>query len=59
MSETAAQQIDRLAQFIVDEIPGEPSRDEGAVDTAIRLLARVKEPSGQIPDDFTDEGGDR
>lgn len=32
------EQIDRLAQFIVDEIPGEPSRSEGAVDTAIRLL---------------------
>ena len=31
-------QMDRLAQFIMDEVPGEPSRDEGAVDCAIRLL---------------------
>lgn len=31
-------QIDRLARFIMDEIEGEPSEDEGAVDTAIRLL---------------------
>lgn len=31
-------QIDRLAQVILSEIPGEPSKDQGAVDTAIRLL---------------------
>lgn len=30
--------VDRLAQFITENIPGEPSQDEGAVDTAIRLL---------------------
>lgn len=34
----AEQQIDELAQFIMAEIPGEPSKSEGAVDTAIRLL---------------------
>lgn len=32
------QQIDRLAVHIVENIPGEPSRSEGVVDTAIRLL---------------------
>lgn len=31
-------QIERLAQFIMAEIPGEPSISEGAVDCAIRLL---------------------
>ncbi len=31
-------QIDRLAQFILNEVPGEPSENEGAVDTAIRLM---------------------
>lgn len=31
-------QIDQLAKFILKEIPGEPSRSEGAVDTAIRLM---------------------
>lgn len=31
-------QIDELANFIMREIPGEPSRSEGAVDVAIRLL---------------------
>lgn len=31
-------QIDKLANFIARNIPGEPSKDEGAVDCAIRLL---------------------
>ncbi len=31
-------QLDRLAAFIIEHVPGEPSEDEGAVDTAIRLL---------------------
>ena len=38
-------QIDRLARFIMDEIPGEPSQSEGAVDTAIRLLRAGLGPS--------------
>jgi hypothetical protein len=36
--ETAQNQIDRLATFIMREVSGEPSQSEGAVDTAIRLL---------------------
>lgn len=35
---TSESELKRLADFIVSEIPGEPSRSEGAVDTAIRLL---------------------
>lgn len=31
-------QIDRLARFIMDEIPLEPSESQGAVDTAIRWM---------------------
>jgi len=31
-------EFDRLARFILDEVPGEPSQSEGAVDTAIRLI---------------------
>lgn len=31
-------QIDKLAEFIMDEVPGEPSRSEGSVDCAIRLI---------------------
>lgn len=38
-----AEQIDELAKFIMAEIPGEPSKNEGAVDTAIRLLRAGKE----------------
>ncbi len=39
MNESAEEQVHRLARFIMDNVPGEPSRSEGAVDTAIRLLA--------------------
>lgn len=38
-------QIDKLATFIMENIPGEPSESEGAVDTAIRLLSKPKEES--------------
>ena len=31
-------QIDKLALFIIENIDGEPSKSEGAIDTAIRLL---------------------
>jgi hypothetical protein len=36
--QTAADQIDDLAEFIMQHVPGEPSRSEGAVDTAIRVI---------------------
>lgn len=38
--ESTERQVGRLAQFILDHVPGEPSENEGAVDTAIRLLKR-------------------
>ena len=42
------EQIGRLAQFIMDEVPGEPSRSEGAVDCAIRWMrARLAEPESE------------
>jgi hypothetical protein len=31
-------QIDKLASFIMNEIEGEPSQDEGAGDCAIRII---------------------
>ena len=34
----------RLARFIMENIPGEPSKSEGAVDCAIRLLSRPTPP---------------
>lgn len=39
-SEALSSQVDRLARFIVENIPGEPSHSEGAIDTAIRLLGQ-------------------
>lgn len=36
--ESPAMQIDRLGNFIIQTVPGEPSRPEGAIDCAIRLL---------------------
>ena len=37
-NEDISDQLGKLGKFILDEIPGEPSHSEGAVDTAIRLL---------------------
>lgn len=34
----ASRQIDKLANFIMSEVEGEPSQSEGAVDTAIRII---------------------
>src|SRR5882762_6017296 len=45
-------QTARLATFIVNNIPGEPSRDGGAVDCAIRIMgearARIEELEAAI-----------
>lgn len=36
--ESLESQVSRLADFILHEVPGEPSANEGAVDTAIRII---------------------
>jgi len=41
-------QLDKLAQFIVEHVPGEPSQSEGVVDTAIRLLSRLTALEGAL-----------
>ena len=41
-SNDLAGEIAKLGNFIIQEIDGEPSRDEGACDTAIRLLRERK-----------------
>lgn len=38
-----AVQISDLADFIMAEVPGEPSQNEGAVHTAIRVIRRLQE----------------
>jgi hypothetical protein len=40
--DTPEDQIKKLTDFIMHNIPGEPSESEGAVDTAIRLLTKLK-----------------
>ena len=39
---TTKQQIEKLANFVMAEVPGEPSRSEGAVDCAIRVIKRLQ-----------------
>lgn len=48
VTEGPASDVERLAGFVLAEIPGEPSENEGAVDCAIRLLRRayVEETQG-------------
>lgn len=45
--EPPEEQIDRLARFITEQIPGEPSEEGGAVDCAIRLLASAYLDDGE------------
>jgi hypothetical protein len=40
VNEPLEDQTERLANFIMEHVPGEPSANEGAIDTAIRLLRR-------------------
>lgn len=42
----ASTQVEALANFIMSEIPGEPSQSESAVDTAIRLLRQALKIEG-------------
>ena len=57
---TAKSEIEVLAKYIIAEIPGEPSRNEGAGTCAVRLLKQYREalkrimselgvPDGQYP----------
>ena len=41
----AQQEIDKLATYIMNEIPGEPSRSESAVDTIIRVYKKANDDS--------------
>lgn len=40
--------IDRLAAYIMESFPGEPSENQGAVDTAIRLLGKNAELEREV-----------
>jgi hypothetical protein len=41
-------QINKLANFIMAHVEGEPSQSEGAVDTAIRLLVAYNQQAQQV-----------
>ncbi len=41
----AQQEIDKLANYIMNEVPGEPSQDRSAVDTIIRLHKKAAKDS--------------
>jgi hypothetical protein len=41
-------QIDALARYIMEHVPGEPSQDEGAVDCAIRIMRTQAEKIARL-----------
>lgn len=45
---SARQQIDILASYIMADVPGEPSRSEGAGDTAVRVLKQYRQALDDI-----------
>ena len=45
---TASEQIDLLASFIMREVDGEPSRSEGAIPCAIRIIQRLEEENAEL-----------
>ncbi|WAA19630.1 hypothetical protein SEA_DALILPOP_3 [Gordonia phage Dalilpop] len=51
-------QIDHLAQWIVDNVEGEPSQSEGAVDTAIRVMRKNLDERKSLAEWLNQEFGD-
>lgn len=43
LDNNSGDQINTLANFIMDEVEGEPSQSQGAVDTAIRIMTQYME----------------
>lgn len=46
--EELERQIDRLANFIMHKIEGEPSESQGAVDTAIRIMEKQAREADEL-----------
>lgn len=38
--ESLESQVERLTRYIMENVPGEPSHDAGAIDTAIQIMSR-------------------
>ena len=49
-------EIDKLAGYIIQAIPGEPSRSEGAAATALRLLRKYRAALLAIRRDLREAG---
>ena len=45
-------QVKKLANFIMDNLPGEPSQSEGAIDCAIRILQRYSDDLIKMTDAY-------
>jgi hypothetical protein len=48
--DNSAAQIEKLADFILAKVPGEPSQNEGAVDTVIRVLSKFLDKKAPTDD---------
>lgn len=48
MKTTLREQIDELANFIMAKIDGEPSRNEGAVECAIRIMKEQRDRIAEL-----------
>lgn len=43
MSKESQEQINKLAEFIIAEVPGEPSRSESSVECIIRVVRELQD----------------
>jgi hypothetical protein len=55
--ESLESQVKRLADFIMAEVPGEPSRNQGAIDTAIRIIRKFIENQPEVDEEFIERWG--
>ncbi len=46
----AEREIERLSKFILENVPGEPSESEGAVDCAIRIMKKLLSERRRLSD---------
>ncbi|HEU01415.1 hypothetical protein LCGC14_0273180 [marine sediment metagenome] len=56
LGEPLGSQIDRLASFIIAEVPGEPSESDGAIDTAIRIIRSQRGDLQRLADELNTLG---
>lgn len=52
------EQINRLASFILREVPGEPSQSQGATETAARIIHGLQQQVAQLREEVTKAGKD-